>query len=406
MLASSSEAPIVTSGPVIEAEAYEASSLFEPFEIQASGATTYITVPGSGGTMDASDSGPGQAHYTFTALATNITIFATVSLPGDLTDSFWWQITGLSDWAAQNGRQTTGFEEIILGTVTGAVIGQTYTFKVQRREAGVQLDRFQLVEGLFVNGIEDPDPTPDPDPNALPLTGCSNSSWMFCEDFESYTTGTVPSGTNWTIYGNSDNRTNYDASGEWSIETSIVRATSGEKSAHFHVDSQGRAFINTTKPFPLKAFYGRMMMYMDKLPGTAHFDFVSAYGGNNENNGNYVWGGQFGHIIANYHPGDCPRHYNNLIPKTKVWQCVEWKFDGNINEMELWIDDINQTGANHAVITNGQNGNGCGNWAAPSMFDTMSIGWAHYQQQDVGNDTWIDDLVIDDQRIGCDPVPQ
>jgi hypothetical protein len=159
----------------------------------------------------------------------------------------------------------------------------------------------------------------------------------------------------------------------------------------------GRAYIKTQAPFPLKTFYGRMYMYMNAVPNNAHFIFISASGGANS----FVWGGQFGNIAANYFPGDCAKNYRNLQPKANVWQCVEWKFDGTNNQMQIWLDDLNQTNANYASIINGQGADfGNCSWKAPDMFTSLTIGWGHYHQN-IDQNVWVDDLVIDSNLIGC-----
>jgi cytochrome c553 len=167
----------MTGGPIIEAEQYDSASPIAPFVIQPiPGGGEFIMVPGTGGTMAAADNGPGQAFYPLTATANQITIYATVDLATDITDSFWFQITGLSQWTAQNMMQTAGFQEIMLATINGAVVGQNYTFKVQRREAGAKLDKFRVVGARFAEGtdggpIVDPDPTPIGDYKGTPYLG-------------------------------------------------------------------------------------------------------------------------------------------------------------------------------------------------------------------------------------------
>ena len=47
----------------------------------------------------------------------------------------------------------------------------------------------------------------------------------------------------------------------------------------------------------------------------------------------------------------------------------------------------------------GGNGTG-GHWYSP-LYDTIRLGWEHYQMSDVAHDLWIDDVAIDTDRIGC-----
>lgn len=238
---------------------------------------------------------------------------------------------------------------------------------------------------------------------------CDNSNWNFCDDFESYAVGETPD-EDWYEYN--------DQYGNPFISTSEERSFSGTRSVHFRVaGSGGRAFLNTDAPFPVpgNVFYGRMMIFMENIPGSAHWDIISAYGGDSVCEGNYRWGGQNGHTLANYHPGDCYQHYNSLVPDEGKWLCYEWKFDGPANEMQVWIDDLEMSDSNHATLSGF--GQGCANagncpsnphpgeeWVAPE-WSHLSLGWAHYQSEDQVPNIWIDDVVIDDARIGCPSLP-
>lgn len=238
---------------------------------------------------------------------------------------------------------------------------------------------------------------------------CDNPAWTFCDDFESYSVGDAPDG-GW-----------YEASdlyGNPVIATSGERSFSGASSVNFRVNSGGgRAFLNTDVPFPAAGdvFYGRMMIFMESVPASAHWDIISAYGDGGVCEGNYRWGGQSGHTLANYHPGDCYQHFGNLVPEEGKWLCYEWKFDAPLSEMHVWIDDFEMNDTNHAVLSG--SGQGCANagscppnphpgqqWVAPEWAH-LSIGWAHYQSEEQAPNTWIDDVVIDDERIGCPAMP-
>ncbi len=222
---------------------------------------------------------------------------------------------------------------------------------------------------------------------------CNNPNWKFCEDFEKYSVGTVPNGV-FRPYA-----PNYNAT----IATTTDRKVSGTKSVKFHVSTTGRAFIDTDAPFPMpnNAFYGRMMIFLAQVPpGAVHWDIVSAYGrGGAEasGTGNYRWGGMFGHTMANHHPGDQALNVTTQRPQPGKWLCYEWMFDGPARRLEVWIDDYDKTGAGttHGLL------NAPTSWNAPNPFLTLQVGWAHYQTQQVGGDAWIDDLVVDEARIGC-----
>lgn len=221
----------------------------------------------------------------------------------------------------------------------------------------------------------------------------SSADWLFHEDFEGQAAG-MPPGAPWEVTGY----------GSKSVATTADRAFSGSQSVHFHVDNPARSFITTNKPFPVtgNTFYGRMMVWFDKLPTAAqgvHWDMVSASG---DGGNTYLWGGQYDHVLANYHPGDCYAHERALKPLTAKWHCVEWQFDGPGKTLNIWLD-----GAAGNVTARGE---GCvmganHDWDPPASWQTISFGWSHYQQDLLANDVWIDDIVIDEQRIGCPAVP-
>jgi hypothetical protein len=107
--------------------------------------------------------------------------------------------------------------------------------------------------------------------------------------------------------------------------------------------------------------------------------------------------------MANYETNgvssDCWQHSATAMP-TGTWACVEWKFDGTQDRMELWLD-----GAKLDDLTVLGQGEGCighdtgDQWLAPT-FERLRLGFESYQSDDP-RELWIDDVVIDDAPIGC-----
>jgi hypothetical protein len=148
---------------VVEAEKYDKASPIAPFIIQpTSDGFEYITATDGRAAAPTAKNNTGQAHYRLTATAQTLSVYATVNLPDANSDSFFYQVDGLSAWTKQNGHSTMGFQEIPLLTVKNAVVGQSYLFKIQRREAGAQFDRFRLEGGVFASGT---DPAQEGNPN-------------------------------------------------------------------------------------------------------------------------------------------------------------------------------------------------------------------------------------------------
>ncbi|HEY7772212.1 MAG TPA: DUF1588 domain-containing protein [Marinagarivorans sp.] len=140
--------PKITTSPTIEAEDYENNEMFAPLEVVSAGERTFI-VSQLERNDEQADNTPGQAHYTITANDTTIELYATLNLRDELTDSFFYKIEGLSDWAMENARTTNGFEELLLGAWNNAEPGQTYTVKLLRRETGAQIDSLRVEGAMF-----------------------------------------------------------------------------------------------------------------------------------------------------------------------------------------------------------------------------------------------------------------
>ena len=72
---------------------------------------------------------------------------------------------------------------------------------------------------------------------------------------------------------------------------------------------------------------------------------------------------------------------------------------GSLNGTEL--ADIHVTEMGEGCIGNALNGQ----WLAPPAFETLYLGWEHYQQTMNPIDLWMDDIVVNTERVGC-PAPQ
>lgn len=245
-------------------------------------------------------------------------------------------------------------------------------------------------------------------PSGLP--SCTGA-WI-CDDFESGSVGAAP-GAPWTTLA---------PGGSATIDT--TRAASGTRSVHFHVDHTAdnasavlRAGQQGTAISPgSNEMWGRMMMYLERVPTYGaesewgvHWDMIHAEGNvpGMPYRANYNYGGmREAHTMANYFIFDpwvdCWHNSNDDIPVGR-WACVEWHFAGADDRMEFYIDGNIVS----SLTVNGQ-GQGCsgdatgGQWLAPT-FDTLWVGWQHYQKATNDIDLWLDDVAIDDTRIGCGP---
>jgi hypothetical protein len=239
---------------------------------------------------------------------------------------------------------------------------------------------------------------------------------LYCDDFESY--DTAPNGK-WTVRVNT---------GAVAIDT--TQHVSGTKSVKItsQAASYASAMIRIQDPsiFPLEGnlLYGRMMFWLEAAPTTSvHWTFIRGLGTvpGATHHAEYRYGGQQpildggmfvgNQLMANYEtpdwyedkatPGsDCWHHANGRVIPALVWTCVEWKFDGTTNGMQLWLD-----GAAADDLTVDGKGQGCVNapadftWTAPS-FSQLDLGWESYQT-DTARTAYIDDVVLSSTKIGC-----
>jgi hypothetical protein len=203
------------------------------------------------------------------------------------------------------------------------------------------------------------------------------------------------------------------------VAVDTTHASSGTKAVRFTTDggtgTYRRAFISIegAPVFPVagNVFYGRMLVWLTAAPaGSVHWTNIQGEGPvPNMNFRAYSrYGGQLQkRLMANYETqgvaSDCWQHSATTMPEGR-WTCMEWRFNGPNNEMNFWLD-----GVSLLDLTVIARGSGCiaqgtaGNWYSPT-YDTVRLGWEHYQQS-IAHDLWIDDVALDTKRIGCPPLP-
>ena len=242
-------------------------------------------------------------------------------------------------------------------------------------------------------------------------------SAIFCEDFESYSSGEVPGGA-WSAQTNL---------GSVSVDTS--RQVSGSNSVRFDTeasDASKTAYLRLEggDVFPVEnnVYYGRMLFFLESAPTeSVHWTFIQGGGTvpGQSYRALYRYGGQHpvdgsSQLMANYETpdsysgngpsSDCWQHAQSVVVPVGRWSCVEWMFDGGANEMRLWLD-----GTAIDSLTVMGSGEGCvasdfGNvWTAPN-FETLDIGWESYQADDART-LFVDDVVISAEPIGCPALP-
>jgi len=242
---------------------------------------------------------------------------------------------------------------------------------------------------------------------------CANS--IFCDDFEEYDAGGLPSPT-WGANQNGG-----------ALAVDETRAHSGRRAVKMSAAASNgyrSVMISLSKPSVLPVannhLFGRMSFYLDSSPTTSvHWTFIDGYGATASGyHALYRYGGQTpsangNTLMANYDTpdsyssppvgpsSDCYLHSATVVP-TGAWSCAEWEFDGPKNTMRFWLD-----GAAVTDLTMTGTGEGCVHqpktftWLAPT-FSRIDLGWESYQA-DPARTIWIDDVALGTQRLGCAP---
>lgn len=278
------------------------------------------------------------------------------------------------------------------------------------------------------DGGDDVTTTTAPDAADAPAGACPAGA--LCDDFESYTMGTLDLATRWTLY----------TYGGGALQVDATKPFHGGKSLHVTVPAGGRKYADLIKQtaddsavLPLK-HYGRVMVWLTAMPSAAHWAINQAGGilaGTTDMTAKYSWGGQNAKLLPGYAqrsrviggatplrgggpqdgdpnpaPVDCSTPTKTETVATKRWVCWEWMVDGATPEVHMWLDGQPQTEAD--VVGKGTacaTGPADGTWTAPKAFSKIILGWETYTQaSEVANEVWLDDLVMGPERIGC-PTP-
>ena len=236
---------------------------------------------------------------------------------------------------------------------------------------------------------------------------------LFCDDFEDAALGAVAAPWRESV-------------NQATVNVDELQAYSGTKAVHVNAPQAGtyhRGYFaldqgSSAGIFPAVAqeMYGRAMMYLPVLPNAdVHWTFIQGEGpgaGTPTHNALYRYGGQHqngAQLMANYETTnistDCWDHSTTLFP-VAAWTCVEWRFSVATNEMQFWMNgteltDIHVTGEGEGCVGNALEQQ----WLAPPAFQTLYLGWEHYQQTQNPIDLWVDDVAVGTERLGCPSSP-
>lgn len=231
----------------------------------------------------------------------------------------------------------------------------------------------------------------DPGPGSHPGPGCDGAGYAICEDFESTSVGAVPAG--WMQRG--------DAS------VSDAQAAHGQHALEIGAAANGARRIETDASALGARHWGRIY-YKVRLPvpGVFVHSTLVALQGQGPTRGN----GEYRIVDTVKQAGGAHQFLYNVQPSGPEfgtgssydwtfddgWHCAEWLIDGDAQAYQFFIDG--------QEVVSIRKDNGAGNYAGtdiPPIFDTVKVGWNNYQHASGGFVAWIDDVAMDDERIGC-----
>jgi hypothetical protein len=243
----------------------------------------------------------------------------------------------------------------------------------------------------------DPDTTGDASTGPAPI-GCDNPDLLVCEDFEGAAIGAYPDGWDKRATGTWLGNTMGTADDDAYRGAQSLRIAGGETGAQWLSYVGGLGELAT-------AHWGRMFVRVQTpapwpTDGVLHGDVFEARGPYGENNTNSVrWG-----IVENTEQRfqwiyNVQRSTDEFGTGTDYvyqwdgeWFCMEWHHDQATQEATLWLDGVEVEAISQSAEMNPE----------IPVFDDISVGWANYQIASPEFVVHIDDVALDDARIGCE----
>ncbi len=226
--------------------------------------------------------------------------------------------------------------------------------------------------------------------------GCEGGDYVVCEDFEAAPLGGNPQG--WDLRpsgvfgGNGMGATDEDAA----MGAQSFKLESGSSGA------QWLTYMGDISAFD-DGHWGRMYFRMGTpVPwppgGVLHGDFFEARGNWEGSTHQVRWAvientqmfHNWGYNVQTSNAGEfiVETAYEHTWPRE--WFCIEWHHDRVAQTATLWID-----GGEVLAVTADDD-------PQMPMYDDISVGWANYQPADPQFVVFLDEVVLDDARVGCE----
>jgi len=228
--------------------------------------------------------------------------------------------------------------------------------------------------------------------------GCAGKHYIICEDFEATQVGDTPSG--WAKHGDAsgvaDDAAKY---GSHSLklgaipvwERRIYHSASAVGSAHW-----GRVYFKVQLPVPDAFVHSTLVAFSGNGPvnGPSEYRVVDTVKQDKStpdvgSRHQFLWNVQ-------------PQSHDEFGKGTSYdytfdadWHCAEWHVDAATQSYHFYFDGAEKLGFE----------NGAGKYDGsdiPDAFGEIKIGWINYQNAPPGFVAWLDDIAVDDARVGCE----
>ena len=226
----------------------------------------------------------------------------------------------------------------------------------------------------------------------------------FCESFEGYAVGTHPHDARWV-----------DAQGGNQIVVDALKPARGSNALHikFEQNPQQTHWLRTNEPFPklAKKHFGRIFVWIAQLPDQKieyrHWVTIQMQPQGNGPVLRVLGGETPPDIGANANnilkqnsamfdlitPGEDRRRQDSVNIGAKTWFCFEWSLDVDANQYRMWLDGAPMSGANW------DHSNPAYTFAP---INYLWLGWTDWHNDQANWEVFLDEVALDEQRIGCD----
>jgi hypothetical protein len=251
---------------------------------------------------------------------------------------------------------------------------------------------------------------PDAEQDSGPLpSDCSGGGYLICEDFEDTALGAVPEG--WSKFGDP-------------VGVADDQAASGTKSLKMSESEDWRAMNRDASSLPT-THWGRIRYRVDAdVPDAFVHSTMVSFSGQSPDDGLDLNVRVVDTVKQSAGNGGAHQFLYNVQPPNNTrpefgrgssydyefdgeWHCVEWFIDSSEQAYRFFFDG---TEVEELALHNGPgvydgphvDPNEDDHTDIPSSWGELRVGWINYQGAPPGFTTWIDDVAIAEQRVGCE----